>query len=474
MEADVESCLSYLTYLPLLFSTTAEILVGSLAIIALLIGSALISGSEVAYFSLSPNDYERLQQEGGAQAQRILGLKDAPRRLLATILISNNFINIAIVLLSDYLLRRFLADAVLWQWGTVLHESLAPFSGLSVEQIANALSFVITVVGVTFLLVLFGEVIPKVYAQLNRVTLAQWMSGPLTILMRLLSPLSGLLVSGTTIVEQRLERRTPGATLTSREDIDEAIDLTAGSTEEESGVQDVDFLKRIIKFGDVMVRQIMRSRVDVVAVDWQVDYAELLSTVRDSGYSRIPIFEEDSDNIIGILYAKDLLGHLNESSDFKWQDLIRSEVLFVPESKPIQDLLREFQLEKLHMAIVVDEYGGCIGIVTLEDILEEVIGDIQDEFDDQPEVIYQRIDDRNYVFEGKTMLNDVYRIIGLDTDAFDEVKGEADSLAGVLLEMVGDLPEAEQEIDHDTFRFKVLSVNKRRIEEILITLNPSD
>ncbi len=447
-------------------------LVGALAIAALLVGSALISGSEVAYFSLTPNDYERLQQDGSAGAQRILGLKDRPRRLLATILISNNFINIAIVLLSDFLLRRLLGDGVLAGWSADLQQAIPLFGGLPADQLTSALSFIITVVGVTFLLVLFGEVIPKVYAQLHSVILAQVMSGPLTILMRVLSPLSILLVNGTTIVEQRLERRTQGANLTSREDIDEAIDLTAG-TEEDSGVQDVDFLKRIIKFGDVNVRQIMRSRVDVVAVDRQIDYAELLSTVRESGYSRIPVFEEDSDNIIGILYAKDLLGHLQEAADFSWQELIREEVLFVPESKPIQDLLREFQQQKLHMAIVVDEYGGSVGIVTLEDILEEVIGDIQDEFDDQPEVIYQRIDDLNYVFEGKTMLNDVCRIVGLDTATFDLIKGEADSLAGMLLEMIGDLPEVEQEVSHESFRFKVLSVNERRIEEILITL-PSD
>jgi CBS domain containing-hemolysin-like protein len=219
----------------------------------------------------------------------------------------------------------------------------------------------------------------------------------------------------------------------------------------------------------------MRSRVDVVAIDERSSYAEVLALIREAGYSRLPVYENDADSVIGILYVKDLLSHLQQQADFAWQELIRTNVLFVPESKKINDLLKEFQKQHLHMAIVVDEYGGTAGIVTLEDILEEVIGDIQDEFDDEPEVLFQKVDDLNYVFDGKTMLNDLYRITGLESPVFDSVKGEADSLAGLLLEMVGELPEFDQELDYEGFRFKIVSVTDRRIERVLMTLpNPSE
>ena len=211
----------------------------------------------------------------------------------------------------------------------------------------------------------------------------------------------------------------------------------------------------------------------MIALDEQSSYPDVLSTIRESGYSRIPIYEDDTDNVTGILYVKDLLGHLHQEPDFMWQELIRTNVLFVPEAKKINDLLKEFQQQHLHMAIVVDEYGGTSGLVTLEDILEEVIGEIQDEFDDQPEVIYQKIDDYNYVFDGKTMLNDVYRLAGLDSDLFDSIKGDADSLAGLLLEVIGELPEVDQELIHEQYRFKIVAVSDRRIERILIVL-PSD
>ena len=448
----------------------AEFWLGLLAIFILLFLSGLVSGSEVAFFSLTPNDYEALEQEDSPVARRLFLLRDRPRRLLAAILIANNFINIAIVLLSELLLRQLFPRDIFLSWARGVQEWLPFLQDRVTERgLASGFSFVITVIGVTFLLVLFGEVAPKVYARFNRLSMAKRMSGPLLFLMRLFRPLSWILISGTGILERRLSKRQQES-LPSREDIDEAIDLTVNSSDEVTSAQDVDILKRILTFSDVTVRQVMRSRVDVVAVDESINFHELLEVLKESGYSRIPVFEEDFDQVKGILYVKDVLGHRHKSAKFKWQQLLRKEVLFVPESKKISDLLQDFQLEKMHMAIVVDEYGGSEGIVTLEDILEEVIGDIQDEFDGDDEIIYQQIDELNFIFEGKTLLNDVCRLTNLSTNTFDEVRGEAQSFAGLILEIVGKLPEFEQEVEFPPYRFKVLSVSPRRVEEILITL----
>ncbi len=447
----------------LLAASPWQISLGFLGIALLLVSSALISGSEVAYFSLTPNDFDKLNQEETPASRRILWLKDRPRKLLATILISNNFINIAIVLLSEIVVSQLLSSNTTIWWAQNLQQAWDWTQRFTDAQIAGFFHFFITVVGATFLLVLFGEVAPKVYARFNSVGLARTMSGPLSFLMQFFTPVSVLLVNWSNRLEKRLEDKTPA---TSREDIDEAIELAVSS--EEDGEQDIDILKRIVKFTDVSARQIMRSRVDMIALDENSTYSEALSVIRESGYSRIPVYEDDTDNVTGILYVKDLLGHLQEEDEFHWQELIRTNVLFIPEAKKINDLLKEFQQERLHMAIVVDEYGGTSGLVTLEDILEEVIGDIQDEFDDQPEVIYQKIDDYNYVFDGKTMLNDVYRLTGVENDLFDPIKGEADSLAGLLLEMIGELPEADQELIYEDYRFKIVAVSDRRIERILI------
>lgn len=434
----------------------------------LLVCSALISGSEVAFFSLTHNDFEKLQQENSDSSQRILFLQEKPRKLLATILISNNFINIAIVIISDFVLLRLLYAERLDQWATAFIELFSLQAVIGAEAMGRLMGFLITVVGVTFLLVLFGEVAPKIYAKINNLHLAKFMSGPMMFLMRLFHPISQVLVNWTTLIERRLAARSLGGNATSREDIDEAIELTVSS--EAKTEQEIDILKSIVKFGDVSVKQIMRSRVDVVAVDFRVNFKELLDIVRRSGYSRIPVYDDDFDNVTGILYVKDLLGHLHEDPDFEWQRLIRTNMLYVPEAKKIHDLLREFQREHLHMAIVVDEYGGSAGIVTLEDIMEEVIGEIKDEFDNEAEVIFRKIDDFNYVFEGKTLLNDVCRIIGVDTSTFDEIKGDADSLAGLVLELYGEIPQKDVEITYNLFRFKIVSVSKRRIEQVLITL----
>lgn len=468
MESEPASLFTLLVQYPLLLSAfSPELLLGILGVVLLLFSSALVSGSEVAFFSLGYGDIKKLEDSAAIADQVIVSLKEKPRKLLATILISNNFINIAIVILSDFVLRSALPDTVFDAWGKSL---LSLFIRPSADEVAlwgRILSFVVTVAGVTFLLVLFGEVAPKVYARINNLRLARFMARPIDIMMRLFHPVSSLLVKSTNVMEKRLASAGNGNN-PSRADIDEAIELTV--SQEKGAGRDINILKSIVKFGDVTVKQIMRSRVDVVAVDFRIGYRELLQIVREAGYSRIPVYENDFDNVTGILYVKDLLGHLSEPPDFEWQELIRPDVYYVPEAKKINDLLKEFQLERLHIAVVVDEYGGSSGIVTLEDVMEEIIGEIKDEFDDEVEVVYKKIDDFNYLFEGKTLLNDVCRIIGIDTNTFDEIKGEADSLAGLILEIQGQMPKTDAEITQGPYRFKVVSVSKRRIEQILLTL----
>lgn len=437
-------------------------------LILLLICSALVSGSEIAYFSLSPNDLERLEQEEQSSSRRVLWLLTQPEKLLATILISNNFINIAIVLLAEIVIRQILPEESTLTWANNWQESWTWLQAYDASSIATILYFSITVLGITALLVLFGEVTPKVYATLNSIRLARLMSLPLSFLMQAFSLFSNLLVNWSHWMEKRLAAKQSSVGLTSKQEIDEAIELTV--SQEEDSEQDLDILKRIIKFPEVNVRQVMRARVDVIGLNDTTSYSEVLITIRDAGYSRFPVYEKDADNVVGILYVKDLLMHRNEEEDFSWQELIRTNVLFVPESKKINDLLNDFQRERLHMAVVVDEYGGTSGIVTLEDVLEEIIGEIQDEFDDEPDVVFQKIDDYNYVFEGKTLLNDVCRIIGIDTDSFDAIKGESESLAGLFLERLGRMPKKDRELLLKDFRIKVLEVSKRRIERILITL----
>jgi putative hemolysin len=450
-----------------------QLIAGFVGIVVLLIGSALVSGSEVAFFSLTHNDFETLKEEKTNSSRLILYLKDRPRTLLATILISNNFINISIVILSDFLLKLLLPELLLEQWADGLASLMGFASAAEGNPLAGVLSFLITVVAITFLLVLFGEVAPKVYATQNNLRLAHLMARPLRVLTILFGPISALLVRSTSLIERKLEQRAKSGNSTSKEDIGEAIELTV-SREKDMARQELDILHSIVKFGGVTVKQIMTSRVDIVAVENTSSYQELLSIARQSGYSRIPVYAEDLDNIVGILYVKDLLGHLQESEQYVWQPLIRENVFYVPESKKIDELLREFQSQHLHVAIVVDEYGGTAGLVTLEDIMEEIIGDIKDEFDDESEVVFRKIDDNNYTFEGKTLLYDMCRIIGVPQETFDAVKGEADSVAGLILELHGQFPRKDAVLTYNQFTFKIVTVTKRRIEEVRITIHNSN
>ncbi|KAA3630812.1 MAG: gliding motility-associated protein GldE [Bacteroidetes bacterium] len=430
--------------------------------------SALISGSEIAFFSLSPNDTEALKQEPKGNSQRIISLMEEPRKLLATILITNNFINIGIVIISAFVLNMILPSSTFLNWSERLIAFFRAGSLIESLRLADIISFLITVLGVTFVLVLFGEITPKVYARHNNIGLSKTMATPLWLLSKIFHPFSMLLVNWTSSIERRLEKRRPSGSLANRQDIGEAIDLTADANQTSN--QEVQLLKRIVNFGEVSVSQIIQPRVDVVAIDESIDYSELLATVKKSGYSRIPVFEKDFDNVKGILYVKDLLGHLNDGPEFDWKSLIRKNILFVPETKKIDSLLREFQKERMHMAIVVDEYGGSSGIVTMEDILEEIIGEIQDEFDTDSDIEFKKVKDGVFVFEGKTLINDFCRLVKVDTIIFEEARGEADTLAGILLEKSGRLPEPAEEFEIEDFQFKVLKVNKRRIEQIRIEL----
>lgn len=436
----------------------------------LLICSGLVSASEVAYFSLGLKDIKYLEEDGSDAAKRALELKEKPRYLLATILIANNFVNIAIVIVADIILKAIIGVDTLLMIGQWLHDNIL-YGLASPATIANTFNFLITVVGVTFILVLFGEAMPKIYATLNKMRVINLMSGPLSFLMYLFTPLSKILVGWSSSLERSLV--SSGANnLTSKEDIDTAIDLTVTNNSETS-TQEADILKGIVNFGDTSAKQIMKPRMDIVGLDEELTFKEVMKIVRDSGYSRLPVYREELDAIIGILYVKDLLAHTEESENFDWKQLIRNAVLFVPESKKIDELLREFQSKRMHMAVIVDEYGGTAGIATLEDIMEEVVGDIKDEFDQEEEVEYIKISDNNYIFEAKTLLNDVCRIIGENTSVFDSVRGEADSLGGLILEMIGYIPTSENEISVHNITLKVVSVTKRRIEKVSLIVHES-
>lgn len=296
------------------------------------------------------------------------------------------------------------------------------------------------------------------------------MAIPLNFLSYIFYPISRVLVGWSNYFELRLESRKGRYNSSKKDELDRAIDLTISDTE--SQTDEADILKSILTFNDVTVKQIMKSRVDVIAIDFDSDFEHVLKTIRECGYSRIPVYKEDFDNLVGILYAKDLLSHLGKAKNFNWQRIIRKNMLFIPEAKKINDLLKEFQLKHLHIAIVVDEYGGSAGLVTMEDIMEEILGEIRDEFDEHDELNAVIIDNNNFVFEGKTLINDVCRIIGEDILIFDEIKGESDSIAGMILEMTGELPIEGQELSHQQFDFQVISVSERRVEKIKLTINP--
>lgn len=419
-------------------ASTVTILI--IIILIQLLLSAITSGSETAYFSMNAKDINYLKTKETASARQTIRLLDQPKILLATILIGNNFINISIVITTKLLMDKLLPNVSL------------------------STLFIINAVVVTLLLVLIAEILPKVYATQNNMRMALFAAPILHIMTGIFRPVSKLMVSSTNYIEQRLGSKKSGSTL-SNEDFEHAIELTVGHT---ATKQEVNIFKGILKFSNITVTQIMRTRMDVGCIPYDITFPEVQKIAIDLGYSRMPVYKESLDKIAGIIHTKDFLPHMDDA-DFDWHVLIR-QAFFVHEGKLIEDLLKEFQQKRMHFAIVVDEFGGTSGIVTLEDIMEEIIGEIKDEFDDD-EHQYKKIDDNNYIFEGKTLINDVCRIMGLSSDTFEDVREESDSIAGLVLEISGKFPAVNQTVSYRHYDFTVLNLDKMRIQRLKITIN---
>ncbi|HMP28172.1 MAG TPA: gliding motility-associated protein GldE [Saprospiraceae bacterium] len=440
-------------------------------LVLLIIFSGLISASEVAYFGLSPKDIADLEDKDDNKSKLILKLLKQEEKLLATILISNNFVNICIVVVSQLMITALLPYSTVEQIALQINENV--LGGLvSQSVLAIGIQFFITTIIVTIILLTFGEIAPKIYGNTSRMQVVKTMSGPLNFLTKLFNPFSSILTRWSSLIELRLNKHRLNSFSTSREDIDKAIDLTVPDFEGAS--TEADILKSIVNFGEISAKQVMKPRVDVIALENVLDFTEMFKIVKDAGYSRLPVYEEDLDHVVGILYVKDLLGHSNEEKDWNWQSLVRSEVLYIPETKKIDQLLSEFQSSRMHMAIVVNEFGGTMGIVTLEDIMEEIIGEIRDEFDTDVEIDFIRLDDENYIFEGKTLLHDICKVIGFKNNYFDDIKQNADSLGGLLVEQFGSIPKAEKEINYKALTFKVISSTERRVEKINLRINKNE
>ena len=418
---------------------SADTFLGIGAMLVLLFLSAMVSGSEIAFFSLTHSQIDQVRRGNKPHNKKILALMERPNRLLATILITNNVINIAVIVLSTIVFR--------------------PLYQLELHPI---LAFIIQVALVTFLILLFAEVLPKVYASRNPMRFSSIMAAPLLALRKIFYPLSTLLVKTTHIIDKRMEKKRPNLSM---HELSHALEITTDDTTTE---EDKKLLRGIVRFGNTFVREIMKSRVDVVAVEYTTPFRQLIEIIQDAGYSRIPVYRDSFDNVEGVLYIKDLLPHLEKEDDFEWQKLLRKG-FFVPESKRINDLLKEFQEKKIHLAIVVDEYGGTSGLVSLEDILEEIVGEINDEFDIE-EAVYSKVDSNTYVFEGKTLLKDFCKITGVDDSVFNEVKGEADTLAGLILEIKQEIPFKGAKIRYGRFEFEVEGVDKRRIKQLKVKI----
>jgi putative hemolysin len=417
---------------------TTGAVIGMIVLLLLLLASALMSGSEIALFSLSPAELKRVNEQKGGKNPVVHKLLGMPETLLATILIANNFVNISFVILS-----------------TFVTNSLVDFS------FSPLIGFVFQVIIITFLILLFGEILPKLYASHHALTFAYLMAQPLFFLCKLFRPLSYLLTRSSYVFSNRIPNRPKNISM---HDLSHALELTTSSIHEERNI-----LEGIVKFSNIDVRDIMKPRMDVVTAHISWSFSKLIALIIESGYSRIPVYSESPDNIKGILYVKDLLPHLNKNDAFKWQSLIRPPY-FVPETKKISDLLHDFQTSKIHVAIVIDEYGGTCGLVTLEDILEEIIGEIIDESDSAEKAAFTKIDEYHYLFDGKISLHDFCKTTGLDEHLFDEIRGEADTLAGLILELTGDIPEKGKTTDYHAIMFTIEAVAKRRITQIRVKL----
>lgn len=403
--------------------------------------SAIISASEVAFFSLRSYDLDKCRDSDDPKYKTILALLKNPRLLLATILVMNNFVNVGIVTLSTFLM---------WEMASTRKPE---------EIIVGMVTF-----GVTFAITFFGEIIPKVYATQHNLAYSRLVGGLWLILEKICTPISWLLLNMGNIIERRVEKKGYSSTV---EELNHALDITTEN--DETTEEEKDILKGIVNFGTLTVKQIMRSRVDISSVEYDLNFKELMDQVSQSGFSRVPVYHESLDKIEGVLYIKDLLPFLDEDENFKWQKLIRPG-LFIPETKKLDSLLKDFQSKRVHMAVVVDEYGGTSGLITLEDLIEEIIGEINDEFDEE-NVPFIRIDSNTFVFEGKTSLHDFCKAIEVDSSVFDSVKGESESLGGLILELNSAMPKVADQITFDRFIFTIVSVDKKRIKRVRVFIN---
>ncbi len=417
-----------------------KIIIGLIILLLLLLVSALMSGSEVAFFSFRPDDIENLKNDKSKKAQTALKLYNKPDTLLSTILVANNTINIAVVLLAAFLSSK-----------------IFDFS-------SELFGFILNAVFITFLLLLFGEIMPKVYASRNHVEMALLMAYPIKLLEKVFKPVTTLLILSSSFVKKRTGA---GRANISMGDLSDALELTTDELTDDDKI-----LKGIVNFGNINVSAIMCPRIDVTAIDIKTEFNKIVSVIIESGFSRIPVYSDSFDNVEGILFAKDVLPYTNKTGSFKWQSLLRPPY-FVPETKKINDLLKEFQLKKIHMAVVIDEYGGTSGIITLEDILEEIVGEITDE-SDEDQLLFRKIDDKTYIFEGKILLNDFCKIIDIEEDVFEDVRGESETLAGLILEMKGEIPAKDQIIEFGRFVFRIMSADRRRIKEIRVEINEDE
>ena len=411
----------------------------------LLFLSFVIAGSEVAFFSLSYKDIQVLKTKNYKPFQRIVTLLEEPKKLLSSMLIANSFINICIILIANTLINHFF-----------IFDSFS-FPGLE---------FIIKVIAVTLLLLFFGEILPKVMATQNNIRFAQDFGFIIQVVYLIFSKPSGLLVKYTNKIEKKLEQKRAGSSY-SMEELDHAIELT---TSPNNQANEKSILKGIVKFGNISVKQIMKTRLDVCGVDASISFNDLLAHIKEHNYSRFPIFKEDLDTIAGIIHTKDIIPHISENADYDWKPLIRP-AFFVHEQKMIEDLLKEFQSKRIHFAIVVDEFGGTSGIITLEDILEEIVGDIKDEFDEEESMI-KKIDEYHYIIEGKSTIIDFCNFIEIATNYFDAVKGESDTVAGLFLELAGAFPTLQQVVKFKQFSFTVLEIQKNRIHKIQLIITP--
>jgi gliding motility-associated protein GldE len=407
----------------------------------LLMLSAIISASEVAFFSFSPQTLDEIEHSNKKSDQRIHNLLEDPQKLLATILIGNNFVNVSIILILTFVTNQLI------NFGNAI-----------------VIAFLFQTVLITFLLLFFGEITPKIFASREGRRVATFTAPILIVLYKIFKPLVHLLVKSTSTINRRLERHNkPNISM---DELSHAIELTSGQNDE-----DTEILEGIIKFVNIQVVDIMTSRVDMVSVDIKTSYKNLLAVIVESGYSRIPVYSGSPDNIKGVLYSKDLLPHLDKPNSFRWQTLIR-QAYYVPETKMIDDLLSEFQQNKVHLALVVDEYGGTSGLITLEDIVEEIIGDISDEYDDE-EALYTKINDHTFIFEAKIQLNDFFKIGEIDEDDFIDAEAteEVETLAGFILELKGEIPRKDERIEFgEKYLFEVLSVDNRRIKKVKLII----